>query len=125
MTLVPDGRSGTCKTTGAGPRTFRTCQIGPHPAPQIPPPGAIRPPPTPPYGFFSNAGAPPEKPCLYVSSGPSDAHAAWCVCLLNQQAHQGALITGVRAGYRSRGTRRKEPTLVRAGSPGIGLEAAG
>ena len=66
-------------------------------------------------GFFSNAGAPQEKPCLYVSSGPSDAHAAWCVCLLNQQAHQGALITGVQAGHRSRGTRRQEPALVRAG----------
>ena len=69
------------------------------------------------WDFFSNAGAPQEKPCLYVSSGPSDAHAEWCVCLLNQQAHQGALITGVRAGHRSRGTRRKEPTPVRAGRP--------
>ena len=57
MTPVPGGQSGTCKRTGGCPRTFCTYQIGPPPTPQIPPPGAICPPPTPADGKISKPAA--------------------------------------------------------------------
>ena len=65
--------------------------------------------------FFLALALPRRSPVCMSLLGRVMAHAEWCVCLLNQQAHQGALITGVRAGHRSRGTCRKEPTRVRAG----------
>ena len=86
MTLVPDGRSGTCKTTGAGPRTFCTCQIGPHPTPQIPPPGAIRPPPTQPDGiFFLTPALPRTSPvCLSLLGRVMRMPSGVCVCLISR-----------------------------------------
>lgn len=74
MTPVPDGRSGTCKRTGDGPRTFCTYQIGPPPTPQIPPPGAICPPPTPADGKISKPAAARRAGASGRGLGPGFLH---------------------------------------------------
>ena len=74
MTPVPGGQSGTCKRTGGCPRTFCTYQIGPPPTPQIPPPGAICPPPTPADGKISKPAAARRAGASGRGLGPGFLH---------------------------------------------------